>query len=275
MVNLSKHSSNHHISLPEYLDHLQLQGRHFFLSSDLEKTLEIKKSSTSSSLSKLAKQKRLKMIKRGFGILLDVNGREPDPTSYIDALMKHVGSNYYVGLLSAASYWGASHQASMSYQVFTEKNTKNISFERGRVEFINRRYLKFEKWVKRVATTKGYFRVSTPELTAIDLISFPEKCGYLNNVATVLSELVESWNGKTITALCSSQDVPTVVLQRLGYILDEVLAFKKHSSYIEKALKQKYPSKATLSKLLEDKKASDYVFNEKWMLYINTEVEAD
>lgn len=275
MVNLSKQNKEHYLSLPEHLNHLQLQGKHYFLSHELEEVLGMKKSSLSPSLSRLAKRKRLKMIKRGFGVLFDVNGREPDPSSYIDALMKHIGTNYYIGLLSAASFWGASHQASMSYQVFTEKNTKNINFERGRVEFITRRHIKLENWVKRVSTTKGYFNVSLPELTAIDLISFPQKSGHLNNIATVLDELVEKWNGKTMTSLCMAHEVPTVALQRLGYILDEILLLKKQSSYIEKALRKRHPATATLSKLIEDKKAGDYKFNEKWSLYINTKVEAD
>lgn len=275
MVNLGKRDLIRHMSLPEYLNYLQLQGRHYFLTSNLEKALGVKKSSISPSLSRLAKQKRLKMIKRGFGVLFDVNGREPEPSSYIDALMKHIGTNYYVGLLSAASYWGASHQASMSYQVFTEKNTKDINFERGRVEFITRRHLKLERWVRRVSTTKGYFRVSSPELTAIDLISFPRKSGHLNNIATVLEELVENWNGNAMASLCVSHEVPTVALQRLGYILDEVLLLKKHSAYIEKALKQRHPAESTLAKLIKGKKTRDYEFNEKWNLYINTEVEAD
>lgn len=275
MVNLGKNGKIHNTSLPEYLNHIQLLGRHYFLNSELEQALEIKKSSISPALSRLAKKKRLKMIKRGFGVLYDVNGREPDPSSYIDALMKHIGTQYYVGLLSAAAFWGASHQASMSFQVFTEKNTKNISFERGRVEFIARRHIKVENWVKRVSTTKGYFNVSSPELTAIDLISFPQKSGHLNNIATVLDELVEKWNGKAMRALCMSHEVPTVALQRLGYILDEILLLPKQSSFIEKALSKRRPPASTLSKLIKGKKAGDYELNEKWNLYINTEVEPD
>lgn len=133
----------------------------------------------------------------------------------------------------------------------------------------------FEEWVKRVSTTKGYFNVSSPELTAIDLISFPQKSGYLNNIATVLYELVEKWHGKSMTSLCMSHDVSTVALQRLGYILDKILLLSRPASFIEKALSKRRSAASTLSKLIEGSKPSDYEFNEKWNLYINTEVEAD
>jgi predicted transcriptional regulator of viral defense system len=275
MVNLSKKNSAKFSSLTDYLNQLQMKDKHYFLTLDIEEALGMKKASISSSLSRLAKKKRLKMVKKGFGILLGSDGKEPHPSSYIDAMMKHINADYYVALLSAASHWGASHQSNMSYQVFSNKTSKDIAFERGRVEFITKKDMKFEKWVKRVSTIYGYFNVSSPELTAIDLISFPKKCGHLNNIATVLDELAEKWDGRVMASLCLRFAVPTIVLQRLGYILDEVLLLPKESSYIEKALKERKPTITTLSKLIEGKKMSDYSYNEKWKIYINTEVEAD
>lgn len=277
MVNLSKINSRKgkSVTLTDYLNDLQINDKHYFLTSDIEDALEMKKTSISSSLSRLAKKKRLKMVKRGFGILLGSDGREPHPSSYIDAMMKHINADYYVALLSASSHWGASHQASMSYQVFSNKISKDIIFERGRVEFVTKKDMKFEKWVKKVSTIHGYFNISSSELTAIDLIRFPKKSGHFNNIATILDELAEKWDGRVMASLCFNLAVPTIVLQRLGYILDKVLLLPKESSYVEKALKKRNPAQATLSKLISGKKMSDYIYDEKWKLYINTEVEAD
>jgi predicted transcriptional regulator of viral defense system len=274
MVDLGKQDSRL-VSLTEYLKRLQFHGRNYFFISEIEEALGMKRSSISSSLSRLAKKGLLKMVKRGFGVLLTPDGVEPHPSSYVGPMMKHLGANYYVGLLSAASHWGASHQASMSYIVFSDKIIKDIVFERGRVEFITRKDMKHEGWIQNASTLMGYFKVSSPELTAIDLIRFPKKSGHLSNVATVLEELVEKWDGRTMASLCMDRSVPTISLQRLGYILDVVLGFNKESSYMQKALGNRTPVATTLSKLVSGKKMSDYEYNGKWMLYVNTEVEPD
>ena len=124
------------ITLSEYLEKIAASGKHYFLVSKLEEELGMNKNSISASLSRMNKKNRLKMIKRGFGVILGGNGFEPHPSYYIDAMMKHLEARYYVGLLAAAAHWGASHQASMSYQVVVDKPVHKIEFRRGRIEFI-------------------------------------------------------------------------------------------------------------------------------------------
>lgn len=275
MVVLSKKNSGEQISLTAYINRLQESGRHYFLSHEIEEALGMTKASVSASLSRLAKKNRIKMVRRGFGIILSIDGKEPHPSSYIDKMMAHVGADYYVGLLSASAHWGASHQASMRYQILTNKIAKDIIFSRARVEFITKKEMQLDRWIERVSTSLGYFKVSSPELTAIDLIRFYPRCGHLNNVATILEELISRWDGRKMASLCLQEFVPTVVLQRLGYILEEILRLSKESSYVCKALEKRTPVQNTLVKLTEGKKMSDYEYNKKWKLYINTEVEVD
>lgn len=63
-------------------------------------------------------------------------------------------------------------------------------------------------------------RVSTPEATVYDLVRYAAAAGHLNNVATVLAELVEKINGKALLKLAPSYQVSEI--QRLGYLLDLV-----------------------------------------------------
>ena len=57
-------------------------------------------------------------------------------TWFIDALMKHFSQEYYVGLLTAAALHGAAHQQPMTFQVITDKRTRNITVGELFIEFI-------------------------------------------------------------------------------------------------------------------------------------------
>jgi len=73
---------------------------------------------------------------------------------------------------------------------------------------------------ERVNTPRGFLRISSPEATAFDLVGYPERCGGLDNVATVLGELAENLDPERLAALGSLSPVPWA--QRLGYLLDRV-----------------------------------------------------
>lgn len=275
-VNMDKNISKN-LTLPQYLEQLLLQGKHYFTTEDLQKNLGMNKNTLSVSLSRLSKKGRVKMIRRGFGIILEIGGFEPHPSYYIEAMMNHLGVQYYVGLLTAAAHWGAGHQASMSYQVVVDRPVFKISFKKFRMEFVTKKETFPEKGIQRVAGVGGYFKISSPELTAIDLVRFPKKSGHLNNIATVLKDLASKWDGRSMFSLCLDSLVPSVTLQRLGYLLDHVLGFEKEAGYLRRALRERRFVSALLSQAnnKNDSKMSDYNFDELWRLYINSKVEPD
>ena len=50
----------------------------------------------------------------------------------------------------------------------------------------------------------GYLKVAAPELVALDLLEYTYRCGGLNNVVTVFSELIENLDAdKLIKLACS------------------------------------------------------------------------
>ncbi|MBT3982851.1 MAG: hypothetical protein HOE90_15940 [Bacteriovoracaceae bacterium] len=266
------------LRLSDYLDEIISQGRHYFTVDELRQAgLTIQEKSISVSLSRLAKKGRIRMLRRGFGIVLGPESSELHPSYFLDAMMKFIGREYYIGLLSAAAHWGASHQASMAYQVITDKVVSSITFKRGRIEFVTKGTTFPEKCVDRVASVGGYYLISSPELTAIDLVRFPQVCGYFNNVATVLSDLAEKWDGRKMISLCHDPKIPNVTLQRLGYMLDKILGYEKEAEYIFSPLEKRKYTPAMLSSIKDDKKIkrSKFKYDEKWKLYINTQVEPD
>ncbi len=72
---------------------------------------------------------------------------------------------------------------------------------------------------KKTQTQTGYINVSSPELTAIDLIENEKSVGGLNRVCTVLNELVDVVNLDSLNdSFFKASSTP--VFQRLGYIME-------------------------------------------------------
>ena len=75
--------------------------------------------------------------------------------------------------------------------------------------------------VQNAKTPTGTMRVSTPESTAVDLVRFVKAAGHLDNVATVLMDLVPLLAPKRLLKVVrASGDLPNA--QRLGYLLERV-----------------------------------------------------
>lgn len=67
----------------------------------------------------------------------------------------------------------------------------------------------------------GYFNVSSPEITAFDLIKYVKHVGAFHNVAKVLQELSSKINPEKLVEAASFFDMPTI--QRTGYILQSFI----------------------------------------------------
>lgn len=262
-------------NLKDYFDELVAQGQHYFITEEIENKLKIKSKVLSVYLSRLAKKKKIKIIKDGFGLILYAHTGELHPSFYLNALMKHLKAKYYVGLLSASAFWGAAHQSSMTYQVVTNKIIKPLTFEKGRIEFIAKQNSFSEIGIQKVVGSGGYFYVSSPELTAIDLLRFPKKAGHLNNVATVLEDLIEKCTKEKMLELYNNQIIPTLSIQRLGFLIDVILSKEKEAKIIDKILSTRKLSRSLLSVSKKDKVVKNLPFNKRWNLYINTTVEPD
>jgi len=267
------------VSLSIHIEKLMAVGKYHFVLDDLATETNCSLPSLRVAASRLARKHRIKMIRSGFGVIYPTVGNEPHPSYYIDALMSFLGARYYVGLLTAAAYWGASHQSTMVYQIYSDRRLRDIKFDKMRIEFITKTGEFIDSGITKVAGIGGYYLISRPELTAIDMIQAPKRSGHLNNIATILDDLVEKWDHKRIVALCKAPSTPTVSIQRIGYLL-EILEFEKQASYLEQALAKRQPARALLSPSensveIPKNNKSNYQFNPRWNLYINAKVEAD
>lgn len=137
-------------------------------------------------------------------------------THFIDAMMRHLGINYYAGFASAAEWWGAAHQAPQEFHVVTNRTVHDRDIERVRLRFHTSNAIDVDE-VRRVAGPRTMLNVATPDLCAVDLVSRPQLAGGLSNVATILAEL-PGLDGEVLAALAAKRS--RSVTRRLGWLLN-------------------------------------------------------
>lgn len=153
--------------------------------------------------------------------LQDASAGAPPLETWLDAyLSKTLGLPYYVGLLSAAEVYGASPQAVIVTQVMTPGVRRPVQVGRHRLVFLKcaRATDMPTRWHE---TPHGRFKVSTPEVTALDLVSRQQVAGGIARVADVLQSLAPDMTAQGLTAaLNATQETPTA--QRFGALLSQL-----------------------------------------------------
>lgn len=208
--------------LASFADALQARGRYVFTRADAERAGWRSAGAARAALRRLKANGRVVSPRRGFHVLVPVEYRSagaPPASWFVDDLMKHLGQPYYVGILSAAVLHGAAHQQPMSLQVVTDRPTRPVEVGRVRIEFHVRRDMGAVA-ATAMPTETGSMQVSTPEMTAFDLVRFAPVAGSWSNVATVLSELAERLDPARLVRLAAAFAVPDA--QRLGFVLDRL-----------------------------------------------------
>ncbi|HVV69029.1 MAG TPA: type IV toxin-antitoxin system AbiEi family antitoxin [Gammaproteobacteria bacterium] len=260
------------MKLPEFIHTLQTQGRHSFAVSEAEQALGLQKVATLNAIRRMALQGLLVSPARGFYLIVppeyQAYGCLP-ADMFIADLMNYFGQPYYVGYLSAAQYYGAAHQKPQRFQVVTNKNRRPIQCGRIYIEFIANRKVA-EMPTKPINTLTGTINIATAEVLMADLVSSPHHAAGINNVATVLTELVESIDDKQLLDL-SKINTELFWVQRLGY-LSEFLGLERLVPVLEKIL---HPHKLHWVRLVSRFGYKTLSRNNKWKIIVNTEIETD
>jgi len=117
----------------------------------------------------------------------------------------------------------------------------------------------------------GYINVSSPELTALDLVYYVDQSGGFKRIATVLEELSESIDSDKLLDICK-QFTPITTVQRLGFLLETILGMKDLCEPIKNFLKtvNYYPVL-----LRPQKEKTDMITGNDWKVVQNVEIETD
>ncbi len=257
--------------LEDFVNQIRAKGRYIFSLNEVKKEFQISDQAIKKSLSRLKLKHRIARIGKGFYAIITPEyasfGMLP-PHLFIHDMMKELNKKYYVGVLSAAALYGAGHQQPMEYFVITEKpSLRDIEIEKLKINFLTKKKWSSDDVVEK-KTDAGYIQVSSPELTALDLLYYPQFG--LNRVSTILLELAEEMKASTLAKIARTYP-QTAALQRLGYLLDREIQEEKLSDALFKILQTKtyYPIALASDK---DKKGET---DQKWKVIVNTMIEAD
>ena len=194
------------------------------------------------------------------------------PAYYMDSLMHYLGKRYYMGLLSAAAFWGAAHQRSQVDYVFVERPILKGFAEPSDVKVYGLSRLPFEYTVTRNGEC-GVVRYSNAELTACDLVQNASALGGYSVVATILRELLESVDfhgaAEGVFGLCSS-----AAIQRLGYLVEEVLGDGVRGGIIYDEWRKMAVARRT-TPLNAARRTEGSPVSERWKIVVNDVVEED
>lgn len=258
-------------STTTFVDQLQSQGRYTFTRSDLANAVKSGNVALEAGLRRLRERRRIVTPRRGFHVIVPIEHRDsggPPASWFIDSLMKHLGQPYYVGILSAAALHGAAHQQPMLFQVVSDRPMRAAHAGRAHVSFHVSRSLDATQTI-RIPTETGSMSVSTPAETAFDLVRFVNAAGGLDNVATVLRDLAERIEPRALVAAAQHQAAP--VIQRLGYLLDQV-GERKLADALAHALDARRHRQVLLAPGRPARRAR---VDARWRLRVNVAVEPD
>jgi predicted transcriptional regulator of viral defense system len=272
MVSYSKN-----FRLDDWINHLQSKGKLAFSLDNLRKEANtLSKEAIKSALNRLSGKDKILSIHKGYYLIIppiyQSKGVLP-PIYFIDEMMKSLNRPYYVGLLNAAALHGAGHQQPQTFCVVSNFPVLRPTIKKGiRINYLTIKEIPIH-YIEQLKTESGYVNVSSPELTATDLVQHEKNVGGLNRVATVLNELAEAIRPEKLNK-AFLENIPIATIQRLGYLMD----YELDNAVIANKL---FEEMKTLGKvfyripLKSNKATKGYETNEKWKVVLNTEIEID
>ncbi|MHB1460656.1 MAG: type IV toxin-antitoxin system AbiEi family antitoxin domain-containing protein [Armatimonadota bacterium] len=223
------------------------------------------------AVDRLVKQGWLFSPSKGFYIIIDPQHQGSGflPVEwFIEDWMKHLGGQYYLGLLTAAMLHGASHQKPQVIQVVRDRVFTDVNKAPYHISFFFKKTISDVCFEQRQSPA-GYFMISSPEMTAYDILRYPKACPSLSLAATVLQELGEKINADRLAALVDS-GAEVATLQRLGWLLDYT-GWSEVTGSLAARLQGKKMAWRQMRTDLPKVGARD----QRWRVVVNDEIEAD
>lgn len=255
----------------EYIRLLLKHGRYTFTIDEAELMLGGHRKALDVLL-RLNKDGWLFMPARGFYVIIDPQHQALGilPLEwYVDEWAAYLQCQYYIGGLSAAMLHGASHQKPQQGQVMLNRQQPAIIHNQHQVNLLYKKTIKPSYWEQKKSPA-GYYHLSTPAMTAFDLLRYQNACPSLNLAATVLAELGEVIAADSLSQLVESGG-EIAILQRLGWLLD-FLGWEDKTNLLAERLKQ---LRLVWRPLRKDQSSEGCRRDKKWHIIVNAVIETD
>jgi predicted transcriptional regulator of viral defense system len=269
-------------SLQEFIDSQLAHGRATF--SKLAAMAEVGQTPEAfqAAVERLMKKGKLASPRRGFYLILRPEDRllgTPDPSRWIDPLMKHLGLDYRVSLLRAAAFHGSAHQAAMVFQVIAPRQLPAIEIGRQRVEFVYQAPFAFAEsnrteWLAQLKTEAGFAKIAGVELTLLDMCRYFHRAAGINGAAQAVHDLGKKADAGILAKAAHAYENSAV--RRLGYLLER-FGHHRQAKVLQpfadkaKSFKDLDPAVKPIVPALGANGQKDL----KWKLVINVPVEID
>ncbi len=266
-----EHTVKGSVAAPELPDWALSHGVTSFTTEEVSYLCGVPVSQVPQRLAPLRRRSQIFSPARGLWVPVPAEYRTwgaPDPILYIDDVMRHLGTGYLVGWLTAAARHGASHQAPQEFQVATARSLRGRELGRSRLRFYARSYASSAP-CSRSEKAKTGARVATPGMTMLMLAADPGFCGGMGNVATAIVELAEENPGYAGELLAAAGLFADAAPRRVGRILDE------HGDGAPDALREHCAGLASQPSYLSPSAPKAGALDRAWNVVVNEEVDPD
>lgn len=242
----------------------------------VQKAAEVLSLSTNAAAVKLASLTRrgwMLRAKRGIYLILPIEAAPGQPTTPEDPwiLANNLFSPCYIGGWSAIEYWGLSEQLFNSTLVITAANIRSKQ-----VKILNQSFRLFNTSVSKIEGLVKVWRgssevlVSSKERTIVDCLTFPELCGGVQHLASIMSNYASSSEHNYLEIINNAEKFGSgATWKRLGY-----LAEKLWSDQEDILIAANEHMSAGDAKLDPAVKENGTLIN-KWRLWINVSVNPE
>ncbi|MCB9196583.1 MAG: type IV toxin-antitoxin system AbiEi family antitoxin [Flavobacteriales bacterium] len=262
------------MTLTEYISELQSYEQYSFSWEEILLNCSKTEKALRRELSRLVEKKDVLNLRKGFYLIIPPRyshqGMLPIQL-YVDKLFKYIQRPYYLGFYTAAKFHGAGHQQIQKDYV----KTLNPTLEPINRNSIKIQFLTTSSWldlnIQKKKSDAGYFNVSSPALTAIDLIDYQTQLGGLNRMLAILEELIEEISEHDLSTLMEWYPNKSSI-QRLGYLFEYLDADEQLLNIIANRLKEEklYPV------FLSPKSTKEIIHKSKrWKVKVNLKLESD
>lgn len=208
----------------DYINELLSYEEYSFSLEEIQQRTSKSIVSLKRELSRLVEKKEVINLRKGFYLILPPRYRSLGQLPielYVEKFFKYLNKNYYLALYTAAKFHGASHQQIQKEYIITSL-PPGLNINKGS---ININFFTTANWPANNIIQKkadaGYYNISSPVLTAVDLIHYQTKLGGLNRMLATLEELTEEISRADLSELLIWYPHRST-LQRLGFLLEEI-----------------------------------------------------
>lgn len=258
----------------EYIKYLLSIENYSFSLDEIAQETAGSSNSLKFELHRLSEKGEIVNLRKGFYLIITPrysSAKKLPLQLYCEKLFKYLDRNYYVGLLSAAKFHGASHQQVQRDYLITEKPKLNDISK----NTIDIRFFTTTNWsdknIQQKKSDAGVYKISSPALTIVDLIHHQTKLGGINRILATIEELTEELTKVDLADLLSWYPSRST-LQRFGFLLEELGMEKEFQEMIYLELKAKNFFPVLLSPKSKEKPGA---VDNRWKVDVNVKLESD